>query len=515
MRNRLVTFSILISFSIQAQQWTHMSYEFNSQFRDRVHFRSKLLNDSVLFLGVEGYTRGTGVDFTDLVVINASDGSIIRQKPLSLISGSTNISDIGFFESIGYLLEYWDDPNNTGAATRRNFLFCSYKDDQVLWSGNGELAPVGQGSGITFDAKVFSDSSAWFENDITGKLYRLDLNNGDTLTTVSSNLIADQLGLDTTIAALLGKLDSKYIKLRSDTVMTLLTDYVIDSNGIYRPRVFAAVIDGRSYSGINGYKMPLPSISNFRRNMPFDEYHYLIDSSEVLWGSGFVKRVFGKKSAINGSITDSVLMVDSLFYNPDTASFRENAPYEIYHNGDYIAYLESLTWPYVGDTSIVVDQNRLRLYKNGNLQYEEVILDTIVRAGGINTNITHLHILDDGSIIAIMKVGDNRPYTVSRVMRINPNGRHALSSNPEIQTSAREISIYPNPTHGSLHLLLPTDYLDSLVKVKVIDVSGKVVYSQELNPKEPIDLSQLETGVYTVCVLAKEARHSEKLIILK
>lgn len=318
------------------------------------------------------------------MVVDARDGKIIRKKPLSGISGTPFITDIGFFEDIGYLVEYKDVINFSSTFNLRKYEFCSYEDDRVLWSGTGGLAPVGQGTGTTINAKVFSDSSAWFENYYTGNLYRLNLNSGDTLATVSSNLIASQLGLDTaSVGALLGKLDSKYIRLRSDTVMALATDFQLDSTGIYQPRVFAAYIDGLTYSSINGYLMPLPTPPMFSRDIPFDEYHYVIDSSQVLWGKGYVKRILGTRSVIDGSIADSVLVIDSLYYDPDTASFRENAPYELYRNGEYLAYVESLIWPYFGDTSIVANQSRLRLYRGKKLLYEEIILDTLIRTGGV------------------------------------------------------------------------------------------------------------------------------------
>lgn len=165
--------------------------------------------------------------------------------------------------------------------------------------------------------------------------------------------------------------------------MALATDFQLDSTGIYQPRVFAAYIDGLTYSSINGYLMPLPTPPMFSRDIPFDEYHYVIDSSQVLWGKGYVKRILGTRSVIDGSIADSVLVIDSLYYDPDTASFRENAPYELYRNGEYLAYVESLIWPYFGDTSIVANQSRLRLYRGKKLLYEEIILDTLIRTGGV------------------------------------------------------------------------------------------------------------------------------------
>ena len=80
---------------------------------------------------------------------------------------------------------------------------------------------------------------------------------------------------------------------------------------------------------------------------------------------------------------------------------------------------------------------------------------------------------------------------------------HGLPHRPagNLTQEAKEVAIYPNPTNGNFKLSLSDDFIGQL-KVKFIDITGRVVYSKEItatiNLVEIDDLSSLAKSTYTV-----------------
>ena len=81
---------------------------------------------------------------------------------------------------------------------------------------------------------------------------------------------------------------------------------------------------------------------------------------------------------------------------------------------------------------------------------------------------------------------------------------------------AAAISLYPNPSEGLFNLYLELHKRSDL-QIKVTDLSGKVVYSEQVRKaityKGEIDLSDLSKGVYIMSLQAGEHRIFRKMVI--
>jgi hypothetical protein len=489
---------IFCCFSVFSQNWSYTTSDFASRNRDRYDFKSKLVNDSILYVAIEGTSNGYGRDYTDIAVINIKTGVVIRKRQLNGFDATPLALGIGYFNKVGYLIEF-DSINDIGNPSRlmyRNYRFYSYRNDSVLWSGSGALTVLG--SGMPFNGHVLSDSSTWFQNPITERAFRINLYTGDTLEDVGINILANRMSLDTSLNTDLFRLDSKYIVHSGDTLMARGAEYYLDSNGIAQIAGYSYIIDGRNCTNITGYKLPNRPVVFRNTNIQFDEISMLIDSTTIFWNKGYTQRVLGRESVVNGVIVDSVLVIDSLYFHPDIARFGQDHPYdyELYRNGSFLAYVESVRTPYFRDTLLDNKQALIRLYKNGLKQYELSLLDTLIRNGEENTEISHVHICSDGSLILIMDVGDDTPYTVSRILKVNSDGSHGLSSQEYFMSELKQkiIDVYPTIFKDFINIKV----FHEDVNISITNLSGECFYEAKIGANETIELNlpDLPSGLY-------------------
>lgn len=79
------------------------------------------------------------------------------------------------------------------------------------------------------------------------------------------------------------------------------------------------------------------------------------------------------------------------------------------------------------------------------------------------------------------------------------------------------ISVYPNPTSDYINIEFLKSFSDK-VSIKMYDVSGKTVYSSEIekvteNDISAIDVSEFSTGVYTMQIISSLSSYEKKIII--
>ena len=77
-----------------------------------------------------------------------------------------------------------------------------------------------------------------------------------------------------------------------------------------------------------------------------------------------------------------------------------------------------------------------------------------------------------------------------------------------------ELTLYPNPTTGSVYLQ-SSNSMDGH-SIKVLDLNGKVVYSGAIQTGAPVQLQNLDSGLYIYEVYNEEsARVSQGKVIVK
>jgi hypothetical protein len=83
------------------------------------------------------------------------------------------------------------------------------------------------------------------------------------------------------------------------------------------------------------------------------------------------------------------------------------------------------------------------------------------------------------------------------------------------------LNIYPNPTSGQLQLRHDFGFSATAARVRVMDVAGRLVYSEELGnnltgvQEFSLNLSNLNAGIYFVELQAGESRATGRILIQK
>jgi len=81
---------------------------------------------------------------------------------------------------------------------------------------------------------------------------------------------------------------------------------------------------------------------------------------------------------------------------------------------------------------------------------------------------------------------------------------------------ATDLKLYPNPSNGRINIKM-SDLLDNQLDLEIVDLGGRLVYSQSLQTKNSsleaqLDL-ELSTGVYLINIEGDRTNFSEKLVI--
>ena len=86
---------------------------------------------------------------------------------------------------------------------------------------------------------------------------------------------------------------------------------------------------------------------------------------------------------------------------------------------------------------------------------------------------------------------------------------------PKINEENKELLIYPNPANDFLNIIIP-DCDDCIGKFIIFDISGKEVYSENLNQNSnQISLSEMNSGIYIVKVITNNEIIVKKILINK
>ena len=71
-----------------------------------------------------------------------------------------------------------------------------------------------------------------------------------------------------------------------------------------------------------------------------------------------------------------------------------------------------------------------------------------------------------------------------------------------------EFTVYPNPATNVLNI-----DGEHLISSTIYDLNGRAVVNTDLQQTQSIDISNLESGVYTVNIRSEKGEYVEKLII--
>jgi hypothetical protein len=104
-----------------------------------------------------------------------------------------------------------------------------------------------------------------------------------------------------------------------------------------------------------------------------------------------------------------------------------------------------------------------------------------------------------------------------RLKQVDFDGEFSYASIVSVQRSTEnstELSVYPNPTRGIVHIDILGGELSKVRDIYLIDFLGhKTPLNKTLLTTKTIDLSEMEKGVYMLFVEMNDVRHGQKLLI--
>ena len=110
-----------------------------------------------------------------------------------------------------------------------------------------------------------------------------------------------------------------------------------------------------------------------------------------------------------------------------------------------------------------------------------------------------------GNGLVILKVNDSPNENQIEYLTFRANAASTAGIN---ESSLEQITLYPNP---ATHMLIIKG--DQLRTATIFDLNGRTELTKDLNQSTSIDVSGLETGVYTIRIHTENGEHIQKLLI--
>lgn len=174
---------------------------------------------------------------------------------------------------------------------------------------------------------------------------------------------------------------------------------------------------------------------------------------------------------------------------------------------------------------------KARIYYNGN----DVTVDSIILNNFNNTNTLNIGRMLNGNFMFAGNMDDvrifNRTLSKKEVMDlVNGFTNPPLNAKDDLNDSSQNTSsiiqpevnnnfftIFPNPSDGVINLRITDESVEGLVRVSVMDVTGKVIMEKrdEIygNSQSVLDLTSQPSGVYFMTVESNKGQHSKKFIL--
>jgi len=111
-----------------------------------------------------------------------------------------------------------------------------------------------------------------------------------------------------------------------------------------------------------------------------------------------------------------------------------------------------------------------------------------------------------------LRLANGNNSTMAAHVKSHSNQTNNRTSGIEKITNSQQISVYPNP--ANTNFIVETT-LTEKQQLQLVDVTGKIVFSQTITGKTTIDASLLNDGVYNITIIGNGSVANKKLVILK
>lgn len=192
----------------------------------------------------------------------------------------------------------------------------------------------------------------------------------------------------------------------------------------------------------------------------------------------------------DGSLLAIISVLESGAYNFYTAKFSATGVLDTTYGTSGYAFIGSFPGNYT-DAHFRDSNNRL-LVALGNKLYRILPNGAIDSSFGTSGFYTH------NTTIGDVNSKDNNKIIVSgsfnNTVQISQLNTNTMSNNSFANT---EILFYPNPTKHNLYI----DTTEKIKSIQIIDITGKIVYSNENIENNSINVEQLENGSYIIKII--------------
>ena len=394
-------------------------------------------------------------------------------------------------------------------------------NNSTVW-GNSALNGIGAGIYSESDtSEIFIENSILAENGLGSS----GIYNTDSTTIISSgfNIFSDSL---------VGMIGLDFYNISSSQLDLGALSYNGGSTQTMVPGVASVAQDsGSPTDSSDAQNAPVVGVRNrgaAEDCYSFPEYLQVTECSDYTLPSGnnsFTNsgRYFDTLLTVCGA--DSVLIIDLEILGIDSSIENVTSCFPVTWL-DGVTYYHSVTGPFVtmqnnrGCDSVValdfilieVDTSVVRqvysLTANAsNASYQWIDCEAGVLIGETNANFTPQQ---NGSFR--VEVTQNGCVDTSDCITVNNVGIGEVSL-------SNNINIYPNPVHDQVNI----EWINGVTKntlIRIRDLSGKLIYSQELKPfgspiTETIETSNWASGTYIVEISEGENRVIRKIIVNK
>ncbi len=509
MRFSATIFILFVFLSSVKSQATFRSEALLSNYSSRsTHFKLYVVGDSIMMASVGRYRVFQWTDYPRLLKTDAQ-GANVQVFDLNNVNLDCPVGrGTSWTNSKGYLL-FSDTTTYAGYKDKTTlsqcFSFHAYGSDSILWNGEGSIyVPYGNGTQIT----VASNSTFWIDNILSEEFTAVDQLTGDTTLTISYDSIARNYpaSFDYQLFEY-----SLYAPSESNSDSAYGFAHFVKRDSAGNPLAFESYY---SLVDLKDLSLLAPPIFWPSEVFYFDPngFGILKDSIEYYPNGHFYRKTITSERIYN-SMIDTVLVLDSLRYHPDTVKFPVHNRHHIFRTkGNFTLYLEEIE-QYLDTVQFgqsTIETVLLRMYNGNNLVYEKSLITSNFSGDG-DIRIVDAFVLSDGRAILNLNIGARRDGY--RILFLDTNGTNYLSIDEQsIEGENTRFDILPNFVDHEIQIKT-----SAIIKeLKIVDAMGRVHLSVPYETMEMnLDVSEFPQGIYYAVARLKNGTVQTRKFIKK
>lgn len=190
-----------------------------------------------------------------------------------------------------------------------------------------------------------------------------------------------------------------------------------------------------------------------------------------------------------------------VFYNPFLKYLYENVGPE--YGADTLVIVEDVE--FINYEGVLRKTYSLRAFGENSV-LPEIFIEGVGSKSGYRDAGTYTFFALVGSGISLLCADDNETIIYHNELY----GDCFITNLIDIKSD--KLSIYPNPCVSKICI---ETQKNNKLKFYIIDITGKVVMTNDVVNNESVDISQLKSGLYTIRICLNDTVYNEKLIIAR